>query len=136
MDMYRIRPDGLGEMIFSAKQKFDWWAMIPSEDPAYPNDTSRWTANDLGGNHAGDALWGYRADDIFYQTKRLKNNWKVDYIDFSAKGDNFGGGGRLEESRIGTDSPYAKIHWWVEGLSYMDYFISWHIVGPKGCSYY
>jgi hypothetical protein len=124
IDLYKFRPDSLGDMSFSTKP--GWWAILPDDT------TTPWISNILAGNHSGELLWGYRSDDIYFQTKRLKNNWKVSYIDLTIRC----GGSRLDDSRLGTDSPYAKVHWWVEMLSYCEYFVSWHIQGPKGTTYY
>jgi hypothetical protein len=100
-----------------------------------PIDPNKWIAHKLDGCHVGELLWGFGDDDYFYQTKRLKSNWKVSYIDLTREVDNWGGA-TLMDSRPGTDSPYAKVHWWVEPISRLHYYISWHIEGPKGTSYY
>jgi hypothetical protein len=107
----------------------DCYMFLPDPDPDHPN---QYIANQMVGHHTGELLWGFKGNGYYYQPKRLKNNWKVDYIDLTVED----GGARLDGSSIGTDSPYAMVHWWVEACSFCSYYVSWHIKGPKGCSYY
>jgi hypothetical protein len=44
--------------------------------------------------------------DLFYQTKRLKNSWKENYIDISFDLGRLEGGVHIDAPRAGTDSPY------------------------------
>ncbi len=130
INLYKFRPDGTGNISFSQKAMNNYYMFVPDDNPDYPGSSNdKYIATMMAGHHVGELLWGFKDDDYYYQTKRLKNNWKVSWIDFS-------GQGRLEDSRPGTDSPYVKIHWWVDLCSFCDYYVSWHIQGPKGTSYY
>lgn len=129
IDLYKFRPDGYGNISFSEKAMSNYYMMIPDTDP---NNPKNYIANILAGHHTGELLWGFKDDDIYFQTKRLKNNWKVSYIDLTHED----GGSRLDGSSYGTDSPYAKVHWWVDLCSFCDYYLTWHVEGPKGTTYY
>lgn len=70
-------------------------------------------------------IFGDKADDEFYLTSRLKNGWLVVSAVIT---DHMGNAGlRLDDQsrehawasivdvRPGTDSPYLKVHWWIDG---------------------
>jgi hypothetical protein len=133
IDLYLLRPDkGLDEISFSKKTEGDYFSLDEELNPDYSTNPNKYVAHKLNGRHFAELCWGFKGDDLFYLTKRLNNNWKVSYIDLTFES----GGARLDDYSPGTDSPYAKVHWWVEACSYVDYYISWHIQGPKGTSYY
>ena len=74
---------------------------------------------------SGDFL-GHKGDDILYATKMLKNGWVVQ--DANANGpwqvEGFGSAGNyLVDSRPGTAYPYAKVHWWMDALTSVNYAI-------------
>ena len=86
---------------------------------------------------SGDFL-GHKGNDIFYATKMLKNGWVVQ--DANANGpwqvEGFGSAGNyLVDSRPGTAYPYAKVHWWIDALTSVNYAIVVVIKGPKGLPY-
>ncbi len=68
----------------------------------------------------------------------LKNGWVVQ--DANANGpwqvEGFGSAGNyLVDSRPGTAYPYAKVHWWMDALTSVNYAIVVVIKGPKGLPY-
>lgn len=83
----------------------------------------------LNGYHT--AKWfGRKNDDEYFLKRKLRNGWVVDSIDFS--GDN----SRLDGSRVGTDSPYVKVHWWSDGpWQTARYTVKIYVKGPTGTMY-
>ncbi len=92
----------------------------------FPNvTTGMW----LSGSHRPRWL-GHRDDDEYFLKRKLRNGWVVDSIDFD--GENT----RLDGSRIGTDSPYLKIHWWSDGpWQTASYTVKVFVRGPVGTMY-
>ena len=95
------------------------------------DDTQGW----IYGLHVSGLFTGHKDDDQYFPTARLKNGWVVDAISHTIGG--WGGhGGRIEDSRVGTDSPYIKVHWWVDApYNEIVYNVWIHIRGPKGVPY-
>jgi hypothetical protein len=90
---------------------------------------------------SNDYLFGHRGDDQFFASTSLKNGWTVK----SAYVMGYGGGGvfvfgsgnaYVSESRQGTDSPYVKVHWWIDRNSFVDYILRVDIIGPKGVPHF
>ena len=90
---------------------------------------------------SNDPLFGHRGDDQFFASTSLKNGWTVK----SAYVMGYGGGGvfvfgsgnaYVSESRQGTDSPYVKVHWWMDANSFVDYILRVDIIGPKGVPHF
>ncbi len=90
----------------------------------------------------GNPFWGFKDDDEFFLSTRLKNAWLVDDVGVTcsvAWGNGMcDGNAYVIDSRRGTDSPYLKVHWWVPasfgGYKYTYYTYVVRIVGPKGVS--
>ena len=84
---------------------------------------------------AGD-LFGHKDDDEFFSNTTLKNGWVVDSVNFGIHGSIFGNANAsVSDSRIGTNSPYVKVHWWMDTFSSVDYNVSVNIKGPTGVPY-
>jgi hypothetical protein len=86
----------------------------------------------------GTWLFSYNANDEFYITTRLKSGWFVSSCD--AYVDNNYSSGRftvaVSDCRVGTNSPYTKLHWWIDGgNTYVSYAPRVTITGPKGLPY-
>jgi hypothetical protein len=84
--------------------------------------------------------WGLKGDDEFYLQTRLKNGWTVESampISDGHPGPYTSGsaGAYITEARFGTDSPYIKMHWWLDANSYVSYHLQIVIKGPKGLPY-
>ncbi len=105
---------------FQARQDGDTFAVFPI--PA----AGIW----INGYHHASLFVGYRGDDEYFLNRKLRNGWVVDSIDFTQ------GGARLEESRIGTDCPYVKVHWWCDApWQNVSYTVKIFVKGPKGTMY-
>jgi hypothetical protein len=84
----------------------------------------------LTGWHRAGTFEGHKDDDEFFLNRKLRNGWVVESIDFNADR------ARLDGSRIGTDSPYLKIHWWCDAPWQMaSYTVMITVKGPKGTMY-
>ena len=84
----------------------------------------------INGYHHASMFVGFRGDDEYFLNRKLRNGWVVDSIDFAQ------GGARLEESRVGTDSPYVKVHWWCDApWQSTTYTVKIFVKGPKGTMY-
>jgi len=111
--------------------------------PAVPNDSilPRYPDDNLfvmfGALTRGNCnwLWNPSGDDQLFPNTVLKNGWKVYapptvYAPYSL---GFGGGAYLVDSRVGTNSPYVDIHWWVDvGCNGFGYSVVMYIQGPLG----
>ena len=91
-----------------------------------------------------DLLMGHRGDDSFFRTMTLKNGWKVyqvylvhvqgnddlqgPWIDGSADAS-------ITEARVGTNSPFVRVHWWHDAFGFIAYLPHIVIAGPKGVPY-
>jgi hypothetical protein len=83
------------------------------------------------------SLFGSRGDDQFYLSTRLTNGWTVSsaYLigfDGAAVYTYGNANAYISEFRQGTDSPYVKVHWWMDAFSSVDYDLRVVISGPKG----
>lgn len=88
----------------------------------------------------GNPFFGFKDDDEIFVTTRLKNAWLVDSVSVTCAvpwGNGMCDGNAYAiDSRIGTDSPYLKVHWWVAPAfggfksTYYQYVVG--IIGPKG----
>jgi len=57
-------------------------------------------------------------------------------VNFGIHGSIFGNANAsVSDSRIGTNSPYVKVHWWMDTFSSVDYNVSVNIKGPTGVPY-
>jgi len=82
----------------------------------------------------GSAFTWHSNDDQFFPYLKLKGGWITESIDLRTDSGP-GGGAYLAETRQGTDSPFAKVHWWVNPLGEMKYSLSITIRGPAGVPY-
>ena len=68
-------------------------------------------------------LFGDRGDDDLYLTSRLRNGWLVESAVIAGGvltgapyvTDGLHAWASIADLRAGTDSPYVKVHWWVDG---------------------
>jgi hypothetical protein len=105
---------------FVAKQDGDTFAVFPT--PAL----GVW----INGYHHASLFTGFKDNDEYFLNRKLRNGWVVDSIDFAS------GSARLEESRVGTDSPYVKVHWWCDApWQNTSYTVKIFVKGPKGTMY-
>jgi hypothetical protein len=85
--------------------------------------------------------WGLKGDDEYYLQTRLKNGWILDTAAIGYRGHpgpmiSGSAGAYITDARIATDSPYVKVHWWVDansGVYYNELQVT--IRGPKGLAY-
>jgi hypothetical protein len=83
------------------------------------------------------SFFGARGDDQFFLSTWLKNGWTVDaaYLTGFYLTDPVWHLGNADayvsEFRQGTDSPYVKVHWWVDAFSAVVYNLYVVISGPK-----
>jgi hypothetical protein len=82
-------------------------------------------------------LFGSRGDDQFYLSTKLTNGWTVNaaYLigyDGAAVYTYGNANAYISEFRPGTDSPYVKVHWWMDAFSSVNYDLRVVISGPKG----
>lgn len=59
----------------------------------------------LHGYHAPSFFAGNWGEDTYFNNHKLRNGWVVAWVDFT------GTNAKLEEKRVGTDSPYLRISW-------------------------
>jgi len=88
-----------------------------------------------GGSFGFSAYFGHRDDDELFSTMALKNGWIVDSVIFRVPYAHGNSNAYVTESRIGTNSPYVKVHWWIEAFSSIEYKIAVNIKGPGGLVY-
>ena len=109
-----------GESSFTSRGPEDQFTVVPS--PAAP----LW----LSGYQRAGTFEGHRGDDEFFLKRKLRNGWVVESVDFTQQR------ARLEVSRVGTDSPYLKIHWWCDApWQTASYTVKIIVKGPKGTMY-
>ena len=84
----------------------------------------------VSGFHRAGMFEGHKDDDEYFLNRKLQNGWVVDSINFSS------GDARVEDSRVGTDSPYVKVHWWCDApWQTVSYTVMILVKGPKGTMY-
>lgn len=104
--------------------------------PRYPGDELGWFADTGLVRENSNMFWNPSGDDQFFTNTLLKNGWKV-YAPptlYAVEQLGLGGGAYLVSTRVGTSSPYADIHWWVDvGLgNFFGYGLVIPIEGPQG----
>ena len=77
-------------------------------------------------------FWGHKGDDVFFLSTKLKNGWVVDSASVSPSCSKSGVGAYVGELRPGTDSPYLKVHWWINPMGCLYYGFGVVVIGPKG----
>jgi hypothetical protein len=82
----------------------------------------------------GSAFTWHSNDDQFFPYLKLKGGWVTESVDLRTDSGP-GGGAYLAETRQGTDSPFARVHWWVNPLGEMKYSLLITIRGPAGVPY-
>ena len=65
----------------------------------------------------------------------LKNGWVVDSVNFGVVYISGNANAGVSDNRIGTNSPFVKVHWWMDAFSAVTYNLSVTIKGPKGVPY-
>jgi hypothetical protein len=90
---------------------------------------------------ASGSFAGAKGDDQYYLATRLRNGWVVDSAYLTGMGDpqifRFGNAdAAITEVRTETDSPYLKIHWWMEWFSGVAYTPHVVIRGPRGVPHF
>jgi hypothetical protein len=78
------------------------------------------------------ALLGGKGDDRLFEGVRLDTGWTVVAVSLNANVKSGKAGASIVESRVGTDMPYLKVHWWGELLSKLDYSVRITVQGPEG----
>lgn len=91
---------------------------------------------------------GYAGYDELFVQQRLLNGWTVTRHEvmsrlcetlgatmFNVFGALNASGAYMVDSRVGTDSPYARVRWWVDPFSDVEYQIRVTMTGPKGLPY-
>jgi hypothetical protein len=73
-------------------------------------------------------------DDQFFPYMKLKGGWTTESVDLRTDSGP-GGGAYLAETRQGTDSPFARVHWWLNPFGEMKYSLLITIRGPAGVPY-
>jgi len=82
------------------------------------------------GLHGAGLFTGPTGDDEYFLDRKLRNGWVVDSVDFMSEN------AHLTASRIGTDCPYLKIHWWCDApLKTASYTFKIYVKGPRGTTY-
>jgi len=101
-------------------------------------EISGWRGGNVDHNFGGTPF-GAKDFDEFFQARVLRNGWTVREVvlpPIDLTGTTiFGAHGNVTvaESRPGTTSPYVKLHWWLDGFSWIRYRTpTVLIVGPKG----
>lgn len=88
-----------------------------------------------------DLFFGAKGDDEFFVNTRMTNGWVVqapllygsDNPQVSPRPQVIGVGGiNVAEVRVGTNSPYLRVHWWLGILSHLTYGPGVIVVGPAG----
>jgi hypothetical protein len=105
----------------------------------------------LVSSQAADNVWiaaiehlseiaSFNADDLFWMTNTLKNGWIVSSCGVLVADRTFRGTATVTECRAGTNSPFTKVHWWIDSASGSSSIITYAprvtITGPKGLPYF
>jgi hypothetical protein len=88
--------------------------------------------------HNAAPLLGDKDDDEWWRFTKLKNGWVVDEVGVWGipNVNNIPWDCSVTASRIGTDSPYVKVHWWFNsGAGPLMYAIVINVKGPSGLPY-
>lgn len=82
--------------------------------------------------HSTSGFWGFKGNDQLFLNARLKNGWQVEQAYINAPQTSGGAGAYVVENRIGTDSPYLNVRWWIDAFADVHYSYAVEIRGPKG----
>jgi hypothetical protein len=100
-------------------------------------------ADNFSGSDAIDhwsMVASFNADDVFWKTNTLKNGWIVSSCDIIEFPGVYLGTATVSECRSGTNSPFTKVHWWIDWASKHPSDIRYAprvtITGPKGLPYF
>jgi len=101
-----------------------------------PHDASFESSYGRAGAHFGSGdFFGHKDDDQFFMNTLLKNGWVVDSVNFGVVYISGNANAGVSDNRIGTNSPFVKVHWWMDAFSAVTYKLSVTIKGPKGIPY-
>lgn len=83
--------------------------------------------------HFSGTFLGHSSHDKFFLTKRLRNGWFVDRVDFLTHSTGIDrSGSSVVEKHVDTN-PYVKVNWWVNApVAVVTYTLSIYAKGPKG----
>src|SRR2546427_2956955 len=125
--------DKTNAVSFKFDPAMDFATLSPTNDKllADPKDQIL-EPSDAAWHYASGDFFGHKGDDQFFLTTTLKNGWVVDSITFAPSFISGNANASVSESRIGTNSPYVKVHWWMDAFSAVTYKLSVNIKGPKG----
>ncbi len=109
------------------------------------NGNMYWATPDTGMSRFNVwCFWTENGDDKFFSHTLLKNGWKVYDTPATANvegGNTFGGApgaADIVASRVGTNSPYVDVSWWIAigpfCTNYYGYSLTIPIEGPLGTS--
>jgi len=106
------------------------------DQSSFPNSDTRLTgpqdptAN--GVQYDWNGVFGGKGEDEFFRNARLGEGWTVQAVRISVSVYLGHAGASVVDSRIGTDSPYVKVHWWGDAFSSLHYGIAVDVKGPAG----
>ncbi len=75
---------------------------------------------------------GGKGDDEFFTQELMDPAWTVQSVEIASKTWLGKGEARIVDSRVGTNSPYVKVHWWADLQSDLTYSLKITIKGPAG----
>jgi hypothetical protein len=124
----------VAQLQFNTKRASDYRIVDPHEIDS---------SNELISHPGNLNLFGFAGYDEFFMSTRLRNGWQT--VQVALLGPNYCGNCPprvvdsanvyLVESRIGTDSPYAKVRWWTDTWGGVHYRVTVTIQGPSGLPY-
>lgn len=92
----------------------------------------------MTGRHQADMFGGFKGEDEYFLNRKLQNGWVVDKVTCKPFNSTALGGADsyTVETRVGTNSPYVRVHWWCDAMwGETSYNFSIQIKGPKGTQY-
>jgi hypothetical protein len=79
-----------------------------------------------------NGLIGGKGDDVFFNNIHLGRGWTVVSVVVTPRVLSGKAGASVVESRVGTDMPYVKVHWWGDLFSSLSYSVAVTVQGPRG----
>jgi hypothetical protein len=120
-----------------------WLPMPPTEFDRSFSNVSFWTLMDGADVKSGvsntiymqtgdGGLFGFKGNDRYFLTTRLKNGWRVNDVELLLPDPSGVSGAYVNEYRPGTDSPYVDVRVWLMPMARVRYMLRIGIVGPRG----